>query len=92
MSLSRGLSAGQAHCAKVRELAVVIGARRAVLAEAEGLVAVLELQVLHGLCQCCDLLVFLKAHLNFPPFFLRPLSPFTMENGRVAGELRECLP
>ena len=63
--LSARLPVRKLDGAEVRELAILIRACCAIIPEAEGFVAMLELQVLHGLCDCTELRVLLETCLNF---------------------------
>ena len=68
--LPAGLSVGEADGAEMRKLAIAIIALCLVEADAKRLVSMLELQVAHCFCECCDLAVVFKARLDFSAPFL----------------------
>ena len=94
MTLSAGLAVGKPDGAKMGELAVFVVALSAVETQTEGLIAVLELQVLQGLGECGHLLVILKACLHFATFFAWTLAfafAVAFGGGWPCTRLEQCM-
>ena len=96
VALSTRLTIGQANGAEVCELAVFVIAFCAIKTQAECLVAVLKLQVFHGLGQGRYLPVALEPCLHFASFFAIAFAPFValtwaFGSVRACSRLEQCV-
>ena len=95
--LPAGLPVGKADGAEMRKLAIAIIALCLVETDAERLIPMLELQVAHCLCECCDLAVVFRASLHLAASFLAVVFArlaFTFAillHGRACAGLQKCV-